>query len=417
MSLPDGRPARKLFYGKKRHEVQDKLTSALADIQKGLPVVMEKQTLRQYLKWWLAEVVKRSNRPSTYTSYEHLVRNHLMPALGKIPLAKLTVQDVRGFVNQKRDSGLSARTVQYCHAILRKALNVALKDQLLARNVASLVDPPRVAAKEVQPLTPKEARQFLEAVQTDGLTALFTVAVSLGIRQGEALALRWRDVDLETGKLRVRYALQRLAPDDGLADGSDHLDEGVQDHGHANGHGASRPSKETNAKRASEIHMVEPKTSKSRRIIDLPQVTLSALVAHRIRQTEVRRMAGSRWKIPVVHCEGRVERVDDFVFSSSIGTPLDGCNVTKRFQRILKRANIPKHRFHDLRHTAATLLAVQGVHPKVIQAVLGWDQLSMVDRYTHFVDEMRKQAADQMDAILNPVAVKVAVNQAQAKAN
>lgn len=90
---------------------------------------------------------------------------------------------------------------------------------------------------------------------------------------------------------------------------------------------------------------------------------------------------------------------------------------TKRFQRILKRANIPKHRFHDLRHTAATLLAVQGVHPKVIQAVLGWDQLSMVDRYGHFVDEMRKQAADQMDAILNPVAVKVAVIDTHSKAN
>jgi integrase len=218
-TLPDGRHARKLFYGKRRHEVQDKLTLALADIQKGLPVVIEKQTVGQYLKWWLAEVVKRSTRPSTYTSYEHLVRNHLTPALCKIPLAKLTVQDVRGFVNTKRDSGLSARTVQYCHAILRKALNVALKDQLLARNVASLVDPPRVAAKEVQPLTPQEARQFLESVQTDPLAALFTVAVSLGIRQGEALALRWRDVDLEAGKLRVRYALQRLAPDGGPADG------------------------------------------------------------------------------------------------------------------------------------------------------------------------------------------------------
>jgi integrase len=128
-------------------------------------------------------------------------------------------------------------------------------------------------------------------------------------------------------------------------------------------------------------------------------------------------MAGSRWRVPAVHCEGRLEQVDDFVFTSTIRTPLDGCNVTKKFQRILKRASIPRHRFHDLRHTAATLLAVQGVDPKVIQAVLGWDQLSMVDRCTHFVDEMRKQAADKMDAILNPVAVKVAVKHAQPKAN
>ena len=117
-------------------------TTALAGIQKGLPTVIEKRTVEQYLKWWLEEIVKRKNRPPTYTSYEHLVRNHLVPALGKIPLAKLTVQDVRGFVNQEQESGLSSRTVQYCHAILRKALNVALKDEILARNVVCLVDPP-----------------------------------------------------------------------------------------------------------------------------------------------------------------------------------------------------------------------------------------------------------------------------------
>jgi integrase len=414
VSLADGRHARQLFYGKKRHEVQDKLTVALADIQKGLPVVMEKRTVEQYLKWWLEEVVKRKNRPSTYTSYEHLVRNHLVPALGKIPLARLTVQDVRGFVNQKQDSGLSSRTVQYCHAILRKALNVALKDEILARNVVALADPPRVVAKEVQPLTPQEARRFLEAVQTDRLAALFTIAVSLGLRQGEALALRWRDVDLETGKIRVRYALQRLLSNDSVPDGLERPDC----EGRLKVDGcAGSPSSKREPGRPRQIHLVEPKTKKSRRMIALPQVTSSALAAHRIRQIDAQGTAGSRWRTPVVHCEGCLERVDDFVFPSAIGTPLDGCNVTKRFQRILKRANIPRHRFHDLRHTAATLLAVQGVHPKVIQAVLGWDQLSMVDRYTHFVDEMRKEAADKMDAILTPVAVNVAVNGPQIKLN
>jgi integrase len=119
----------------------------------------------------------------------------------------------------------------------------------------------------------------------------------------------------------------------------------------------------------------------------------------------------------VVHCEGRLEPVEDFVFTSGVGTPLDGCNVTKWFQQLLKHADIPRHRFHDLRHTAATLLAVQGVHAKAIQSVLGWDQVAMVDRYAHFVDEMRKDAAVKMDAILKPVAVKVAVRQPEGKAN
>lgn len=160
-------------------------------------------------------------------------------------------------------------------------------------------------------------------------------------------------------------------------------------------------------KTPAEIHLVEPKTKKGRRTIDLPQVTRSALAVHRLRLDEERRLAGSRWKVPMVHCEGRLEPVDDFVFTTRIGTPLEGRNVTKRFQKLLKDAKIPRHRYHDLRHTAATLLAVQGVHPKTIQSVLGWDQAAMMDRYGHFVDEMRKAAAAGMDAILKPVAVNV----------
>jgi integrase len=174
---------------------------------------------------------------------------------------------------------------------------------------------------------------------------------------------------------------------------------------------------EMQPKTPAEIHLVEPKTKKSRRTIDLPQVTLSALAVHLMRQMEERQLAGSRWTVPMVHCEGRIEPADDFVFTTSIGTPLDGRNVTKRFQKLLRTAHIPRHRFHDLRHTAATLLAVQGVHAKAIQAILGWDQVAMVDRYAHFVDEMGKDAATKMDAILKPVAVKVAVKPADSKAN
>jgi integrase len=396
----NGKRVRKSFYGATREAVRDQLTTALSDAQKGLPVVSDKQTLGKYLAWWLEEVVKRKNRPSTYLSYEHLVRLHIEPALGNIRLSKLTTQQVRSFLNTKQDSGLSTRTVQYLHAVLRKALNVALKDQMVIRNVVSLVDPPRVVAKEVQPLTPTEARRFLEVIQGDRLEALLTVAVSLGLRQGEALALRWQDVDLEAGSLRVRFALQRFTPR--KKKGAGNADEG-------------KP--EAEPKRLAEIHLVEPKTKKSRRTIDLPRVTLSALASHRMRRAEERSLAGSRWVAPMVHCEGRLESVSDFIFTTSIGTPLERRNVTKRFQKILKDAGIPRHRFHDLRHTAATLLAVQGVHAKAIQSVLGWDQVAMVDRYAHFVDEMRKDAAAKMDAILKPVAVSVAVKPTEAKAN
>jgi integrase len=393
----NGRRSRKHFYGRTRREVQGKLTEALRDHQLGLPVQMEKQTVKQYLTRWLEDIVRRKNRPATYRSYEQLVRVHIVPAVGDVLLTKVTTQQVRAMLNEKQDSGLSSRTVQYLHAILRKALNVAWKDQVVARNVAALIDPPRVAAKEVQPLTTNEARAFLKAVETDRLEALFTVAISLGLRQGEALALRWRDINLEVGTLRVRYALQRLKTKRRATDG------------HADTKETSEPDS------PAEIHLVEPKTKRSRRTIDLPGVTRTALSAHQSKQAAERKLCGFNWVIPKVHCEGRVEGSDDFVFTTTIGTPLDGRNLTKRFQRIVKSAKIPAHRFHDLRHTAATLLAIQGVHPKAIQSVLGWDQVSMVDRYAHFVDEMRKDAATKMKAILDPVAVNLAVKQPNPK--
>ena len=393
----NGKRGRKHFYGRTRRDVQGKLTEALRNQQLGLPIPMEKQTIKQYLTRWLEDVVRRKNRPATYRSYEQLVRVHIVPAIGDVVLTKVTTQQVRAMLNEKQDSGLSSRTVQYLHAILRKALNVAWKDQAVARNVAALVDPPRVAAKEVQPLATNQARAFLKAVQTERLEALFTVAISLGLRQGEALALRWRDVDLELGTLRVRYALQRLKTKRQTTNSS--------------------PNETSDSESPVEIHLVEPKTKRSRRTIDLPGVTRTALSAHRTRQAAERELCGSGWVTPKVHCEGRVEESDDFVFTSTIGTPLDGRNVTKRFQRILKSAKIPAHRFHDLRHTAATLLAIQGVHPKAIQSVLGWDQVSMVDRYAHFVDEMRKDAATKMDAILDPVAVNLAVKSPNPKAS
>jgi len=344
-----------------------------------------------YLSQWLEDVVRRQGRPTTYRSYEQLIRIHISPHLGDVPLSKLTTQHIRGLLNQKQDSGLSSRTVQYIHAVLRSALNVALKDQSVVRNVAALVEPPRVVGLEVHPLTTDEARLFLKGIQGDRLEALFTVAISLGLRQGEALALRWRDVDLEAGSLRVRYALQRFKPKCNVS--------GTLEATHL------------------EIHLVEPKTKRSRRTIDLPGVARTALFAHRGRQVKERELCGSTWRDPQVHCEGRLERVDDSVFTTTIGTPLEGRNVTKRFQRLLKNVNISPHRFHDLRHTAATLLAVQGVHPKAIQSVLGWDQVTMVDRYAHFADEMRRDVSAKMNAILSPVAVNVAVKPEDSKTN
>jgi integrase len=382
----NGKRARKMFYGATRKDVQSKLNTALSNIDKGLPILSEKQTVDQYLNWWLQHVAKPTVRPATFTSYDELVRLHLGPAFKAVPLSKLAPQHVRGFMTDKLNAGLSTRRVQYLHAVLRAALNTAMKDQIVIRNAAALVKPPRVVEKEVQPLTPDEARKLLKAIKGHRLEGLFAVALALGLRQGEALGLRWRDVDFDAGKLRIRFALQRLKT----------RENGVT---------------------KSAFHLVEPKTKQSRRTISMPAVTLSALADHRARQLEERNLAGAAWKTPALNCGGELLPVDDLVFVTSVGTPFDAPTVTHRFQAVLKLAQISHHRFHDLRHTAATLLSVQGVHPRAIQAALGWENLSMLNRYSHFVEEQRQAVASAMESILNPVAVKVAVSPTEEKPN
>jgi len=150
-----------------------------------------------------------------------------------------------------------------------------------------------------------------------------------------------------------------------------------------------------------------PKTRKAARTLSLPAIALAALLAHRKQQETERSFAGHRWEAAIVEQEGKPIEVD-LVFRSTTGTPLESRNVTQRFQRILAGCGLPRHRFHDLRHSAATLLLVQGVHPRAIQQILGCDQGAMLERYTHLVNEIRREAADKMDAILRPVEVRVA---------
>ncbi len=349
---PDGkrRRDRKYLYGTKRREVAEKLTAALREHQQGMPVATERQSVAQYMTRWLADVAKPSVRPSTYTSYASYVRLHIVPALGHHQLTKLAPQHVQAFLNEKLAAGLSPRTVQYLRAILRRAIGQALKWGLVARNVAALVDPPRSRRPGVRPLSPEQARAFLEAVKGDRLEALYSVAVALGLRQGEALGLRWEDLDLAAGTLRVRHSMQRV-------DGT--------------------------------LTFVDPKTERSRRTIVLPVSIVAALKAHKVRQLEQRLLAGARWQ--------------DWglVFPSTIGTPLDGSNVTHRLRKHLERAGLPRQRFHDLRHCCASLLLAQHVPPRIVMEILGHSQIALtMDTYSHVMPTMQREAADLMDGIL-----------------
>ena len=201
---------RKYIYGATRREVQEKLASVQGTVQKGLPLPPERLTVGRYLEQWLEGSARQRLRPNTFASYADTVRRHLVPEMGRLPLAKLSPVDVQGLMATKAAAGLSPRTVQYVRAVLRVALNQALKWGLVARNVASLVDGPRVRHQEVKPLTPEEAGLLLEAAKGDPFEALYVLALAAGLRRGELLGLPWSAVDLDRGTLRVSQTLQRI---------------------------------------------------------------------------------------------------------------------------------------------------------------------------------------------------------------
>lgn len=348
-SMSVGGGKRKHFLGKTRGEVSRKLTAALKARADGAPALDERQTVSQFLAGWLVSKA-RSARPGTVRGYESKIRVHIKPALGGVPLAKLTPQRLQAFFNAKLGAGLSPRSVHHLRAILCAALADALKWGLVARNAASLVEPPRVRQEEVRPLSPLEAQALLDAVRGDRLEALYSVALALGLRQGEALGLRWEDVDLDAAVLSVRRSLQRI-------DGT--------------------------------FQFVEPKTARSRRTLALPDVAVTALRAHRTRQLEERLAAGPLW-----HEHG-------LVFAHATGAPLLGSNVTRSFQRLLQRAGLRRMRFHDMRHACASLLIAQGIHPRVVMETLGHSQIGItMNVYSHVLPEAQREAAARMDAVL-----------------
>lgn len=348
-SLSVGRGKRKHFLGTSRASVSRKLTVALKARDDGLPVIDERQTVSKFLNSWLLSKVK-STRPGTVRGYESKIRVHVIPALGAVTLVKVTPQRLQSFFNEKLARGLSPQTVHHIRAILRAALGDALKWGLVARNAAELVDPPRVPHEEIRPLAPAEAQALLDAVKGNRLEALYSVAIALGLRQGEALGLRWEDVDFDAGSLSVRQSLQRIG-------------------------GA--------------FQFVEPKTARSRRTLALPVVAATALREHRRRQLEERLAAGPMWQDHAL------------VFTRANGLPLHGSNVTREFQRMLERAGLRRLRFHDMRHACASLLIAQGVHPRVVMETLGHSQIGItMNLYSHVLPEAQRQAASQMDAVL-----------------
>ena len=334
---------RRSVYGKTQAEVKEKLATAVADVQGRLVFEAEDVTVGEYLSAYVADAGHRV-RPKTHRRYQDLSAIHILPALAGVKLEVLTPDHLRFLYRERLEAGYSPRTVGHAHTLVKQALSQATADGLIPRNVAASVKPPKSSGTEISPLTPGDVRRLFSEASGGRYEALYVVAVTAGLRRGELLGLKWEDLDLETRTLRVRRTLQKG-------------------------------------------ELLAPKTPKSRRQISLTRRAVDSLVEHRERLDAER---NGSW----------VE--NGFVFPNHMGKATDGDNLVGRhFKPLLRQAELPPIRFHDLRHTCATLLLGKGVHPKIVSEMLGHANISItLDTYSHVIPGMGDAAAGAMDEAL-----------------
>ena len=343
---------RKVLYGRTRAEVQTKLRQLQRDREQGVIVGAPSVSVANYLARWLDEAARLKVRPRTFIGYSLNVRR-LNPLIGRIRLAQLTPQAIQGAYARLTAQGLAPRSVRQAHVVLHSALRQAARWGMVGRNAADGVIIPRPEPSEMATLTSEQLHVLFESTNGQSLHAVWVLLATTGLREGEALGLKWSDIDMEKATLVVRRALQR--------------------HGSAG------------------FVMVDPKTTRSRRTIHLSRIAVQALSEHRARQREMRLLAGANWRTDF----------GDLVFCSRSGSPMSSSWLNVVFKRELAKAGLPRVRIHDLRHTAATLLLTRGVHPKVVQDMLGHSTVTLtLDTYSHVTPSLHKEAADHMDSLL-----------------
>ncbi|MER6315627.1 tyrosine-type recombinase/integrase [Streptomyces sp. NPDC001581] len=368
----DGSRKRVRVYGTTRKNAADKLAERIADSNRGIPVATAASTVDDYLTYWLNGVAIHRLRENTHTRYAACIRLYLKPGLGTKKLARLTARDVRTFLDRLGATCqccaqgldviherccaigacctkvLSALTVAYVHSVLKSALEHAVREDELPRNVARNVKTVAPRSRRFQPLTAAEARQFLLAARADRLHALYDLALRTGLRRGELLGLCWEDLDLDAGTANIRHSLQRT--------------------------------------RTGGLTALPTKTRASERRIALPAECVHSLKSHQERQEEERSGIGAGW------------RDRGLVFATPTGGPLDPANLTRRFRALLDRAGLRRIRFHDLRHSTATLLLEQGVELVVIKELLGHAHIGVTAGvYAHVRLHLQRQAIDTLN--------------------
>jgi integrase len=347
--MPDGR--KQFFSGRTRDVVKARLAEAQRQAQAGRFVMGPDQTVAQYLERWLEESVRHGVRHKTFLNYDLCVRR-LLPDLGRVRLRALTPEHIQHSLGNLIQGGLAARTVRQVHMVLRLSLKQAVLWRLIANNPSDAVKPPRAVRKEMRTLSEEEVRRLLAVTSGTRHHSLWIFLVTTGVRLGEALALKWADIDLIEGRATIQRALQR--------------------------------------QRGIGMVFVEPKTTKGRRPVHFPQETIAALKEHRNDLARERQRMAKLWQ------------ENDLVFPGPDGRPRDMSYLSFTFHRGLRAAGLQPLRIHDLRHTAATHLLTKHVHPKIVQELLGHSTIAItLDIYSHVLPALAKDASAHMSSLVS----------------
>jgi len=341
-----------------KDKVDTRLRELLTERDKGIFIKPGKASLAEYLKSWLADYCKPNLAPRTCELYEYICKIHIIPALGIMSLIEVKPTHLQHLYAEKLKSGLSNATVQIIHRVIHKSFENAVKIGLLSRNVAEAVDSPKVSRREMRTMNETDMHLFLEMARDTEYYALFYTLLFTGMRRSEALALRWQDVDTLLCQLSVNRSMQYI-------------------------HSEPIPNR---------ISFKPPKTIKSRRMIALSPSTVSVLQEHREAQSKQRKAL----ELPAV--------TDiDLVFSHWDGSPLLPSSITQAWRRLAHRTGLDGVRLHDARHSHASLLLKQGVHPKIVQERLGHAGIAItLDLYSHVAPGLQQAAANKFDDIVLP---------------
>ncbi|MFE3655923.1 tyrosine-type recombinase/integrase [Streptomyces sp. NPDC059165] len=346
---PDGTRARKFAYGKTWAECDAKRRELLDKVDQGVPVPTKSAKLSEWLPYWLENIIKPRRKRTTFAKYEVHVRLYLVPMLGSKRLESLSVADVRRFLVQLEKKTTTA-TAKESHRVLRTALTAACREELVMRNVATLVEPPSVDAREMSPWSLDETLDFLGAARKDPLYAAFVLAIALGFRRGEIVGLRWENLDLDKREIRVRTQRQRVR---------------------------------------GEVYEDDPKGRRRKQTLPLPAICIAPLRWQRMRQSAQRDRAGAAWN------------ETGYVFTTRTGQPIEPRNLYRSFTRVADSAGLRVIRLHDARHGCATLLTAAGVAPRVVMEILGHSQIAVtMNVYTHVVQDTQREAVSHMDRLL-----------------